>query len=162
MMGSETTAAATGGVGQLRRDPMAMLPFCGYDMGLYFRHWLSMRKHIQLLPRIFHVNWFRKNERGEIAWPGFGENMRVLKWMIDRCRGRVRARETILGWMPFTNDFELAGLQNVTKEDFEKVQRINSSEWKKEITLQDELFVNLYSTMPKELTFQRELLMSRL
>jgi phosphoenolpyruvate carboxykinase (GTP) len=162
MMGSETTAAATGGVGQLRRDPMAMLPFCGYDMGNYFRHWLAMRRHIQLLPRIFHVNWFRKNERGEIAWPGFGENMRVLKWMIDRCRGRVRARETILGWMPFTNDFEVAGLQNFTKEDFEKVQRIDSNEWKKEITLQDELFVNLYSTMPKELTFQRELLMSRL
>ncbi len=162
MMGSETTAAAIGGIGQLRRDPMAMLPFCGYDMGNYFRHWLAMRKHIELIPRIFHVNWFRKSDRGEIAWPGFGENMRVLKWIIDRCRGRVRARETILGWMPFTNDFELAGLQNFTREDFEKVQRIDSSEWKKEITLQDELFVNLYSTMPKELTFQRELLMSRL
>jgi phosphoenolpyruvate carboxykinase (GTP) len=162
MMGSETTAAAVGASGQLRRDPMAMLPFCGYDMGDYFRHWLAMRKHIELLPRIFHVNWFRKNDKGEIAWPGFGENMRVLKWIIDRCRGRVRARETILGWMPFTNDFELAGLKNFTKEDFERIQRIDSNEWKKEITLQDELFVNLYATMPKELTFQRELLMSRL
>jgi phosphoenolpyruvate carboxykinase (GTP) len=162
MMGSETTAAATSAVGQLRRDPMAMLPFCGYDMGDYFRHWLAMRKHIELIPRIFHVNWFRKNEKGEIAWPGFGENMRVLKWIIDRCRGRVRGRETILGWMPFTNDFELAGLQNFTRDDFENIQRIDSSEWKKEITLQDELFVNLYATMPKELTFQRELLMSRL
>jgi phosphoenolpyruvate carboxykinase (GTP) len=162
MMGSETTAAAVGGVGQLRRDPMAMLPFCGYDMGDYFRHWLAMRKHIELLPRIFHVNWFRKNEKGEIAWLGFGENMRVLKWIIDRCRGRVRGRETILGWMPFTNDFDLAELKNFSKEDFENVQRIDSGEWRKEITLQDELFVNLYATMPKELTFQRELLMSRL
>jgi phosphoenolpyruvate carboxykinase (GTP) len=162
MMGSETTAAATSAVGQLRRDPMAMLPFCGYDMGDYFRHWLAMRKHIPLLPRIFHVNWFRKNDAGQIAWPGFGENMRILKWIIDRCRGRVRGRETILGWMPFTNDFDIEGLSNFTREDFEKIQRIDTPEWKKEITLQDELFVNLYSTMPKELTFQRELLMSRL
>lgn len=162
MMGSETTAAATSAVGQLRRDPMAMLPFCGYDMGQYFRHWLNMRKHMELIPRIFHVNWFRKNERGEIAWPGFGENMRVLKWIIDRCRGRVRARETILGWMPFTNDFELAGLQNFAREDFEKIQRIDTEEWKREIILQAELFVSLYATMPKELTYHRELLMSRL
>jgi phosphoenolpyruvate carboxykinase (GTP) len=141
---------------------MAMLPFCGYDMGQYFRHWLNMRKHMELIPRIFHVNWFRKNECGEIAWPGFGENMRVLKWIIDRCRGRVRARETILGWMPFTNDFELGGLNNFTQEDFEKIQRIDTDEWKKEIILQADLFVNLYATMPKELTYHRELLMSRL
>ncbi len=162
MMGSETTAAAVGGVGQLRRDPMAMLPFCGYNMGDYFRHWLAMRKNIELLPRIFHVNWFRKDDTGKIAWPGFGENMRVLKWIVDRCRGRCRARETVLGWMPFTNDFELEGLPNFTREDFAKVQRIDAAEWKKELTLQDELFINLNTTMPKELTFQRELLMSRL
>jgi phosphoenolpyruvate carboxykinase (GTP) len=162
MMGSETTAAAVGGVGQLRRDPMAMLPFCGYNMGDYFRHWLVMRKQIDLLPRIFHVNWFRKDDTGKIVWPGFGENMRVLKWIVDRCRGRVRARETVLGWMPFNNDFELDGLANFTREDFEKVQRIDPAEWKKELTLQDELFINLNASMPKELTFQRELLMSRL
>jgi phosphoenolpyruvate carboxykinase (GTP) len=162
MMGSETTAAAVGGVGQLRRDPMAMLPFCGYDMGDYFRHWLGMRKHIELLPRIFHVNWFRKDENGAMVWPGFGENMRVLKWIIDRCRGRVRGRETVLGWMPFTNDFDFDGLSNFGKAEFESVQRIDAAEWKKEIVLQDELFINLYATMPKELTFQRELLMSRL
>lgn len=161
MMGSETTAAATSAVGQLRRDPMAMLPFCGYDMGQYFRHWLTMRRHIDLLPRIFHVNWFRKNEKGEIAWPGFGENMRVLKWIIDRCRGRVRARETILGWMPFPADFDLEGL-SFSIEDFGKIQRIDTEEWKKEVLLQDELYINLYHTMPKELTYQRELLMSRL
>jgi len=162
MMGSETTAAATGGVGQLRRDPMAMLPFCGYDMGHYFRHWLSMRREIQLLPRIFHVNWFRQNSSGKIIWPGFGENMRVLKWIVDRCHGRVRARETILGWMPFAKDFDLEGLENFTLAEFSQAQAISPEEWKREITLQDELFINLNPTMPKELTFQRELLMSRL
>jgi phosphoenolpyruvate carboxykinase (GTP) len=162
MMGSETTAAATGGVGHLRRDPMAMLPFCGYNMGDYFRHWLSMRKQIDLLPRIFHVNWFRKDANGNILWPGFGENMRVLKWIVDRCRGRVRAHETVLGWMPFTNDFELDDLPNFTRTEFQKVQEINAPEWRKELHLQDELFITLNATMPKELMFQRELLMSRL
>lgn len=162
MMGSETTAAATGGVGQLRRDPMAMLPFCGYNMGDYFRHWLSMRRHMELAPRIFLVNWFRKDKDGNFLWPGFGENMRVLKWIVDRCRGKVRARETALGWMPFSNDFEVEGLPNFTRADFEKVQRIDYEEWKQEIILQADLFVNLHATMPKELTYHRELLMSRL
>jgi len=162
MMGSETTAAATGGVGQLRRDPMAMLPFCGYDMGHYFRHWLDMRQQIQLLPRVFHVNWFRKGPNGEFLWPGFGENMRVLKWIVDRCRGRVRARETILGWMPFTDGFDLGGMANFGRAEFETVQAIKTDEWKREIALQDELFIDLHHTMPKELTFHRELLLSRL
>jgi phosphoenolpyruvate carboxykinase (GTP) len=162
MMGSEMTAAAAGGTGQLRRDPMAMLPFCGYDMGHYFRHWLQMRKHITQLPRIFHVNWFRKNAAGKYLWPGFGENMRVLKWIIDRCHGRVRARETILGWMPFAEEFDCEGLPQFGRDEFDEVQCIVSADWKREITLQDELFINLYHTMPKELTFQRELLMSRL
>ncbi len=162
MMGSEMTAAAVGGAGQLRRDPMAMLPFVGYDMGLYFRHWLHMRKHIGLLPRIFHVNWFRKDSSGKYLWPGFGENMRVLEWIIDRCHGRVRAKETILGWMPFAEAFDCEELPNFKRQQFDAVQAIVPSEWKREITLQDELFINLYHTMPKELTFQRELLMSRL
>ena len=162
MMGSETTAAAAGGVGQLRRDPMAMLPFCGYDMGDYFRHWLHMRNEIDLLPRIFHVNWFRKNAEGNYMWPGFGENMRVLKWIVDRCHGRVRAKETILGWMPFADQFDCEGLEGFGRKEFDAVQAIVPSEWKREITLQDELFINLNRTMPKELTFQRELLMSRL
>ena len=162
MMGSETTAAAIGASGQLRRDPFAMLPFCGYDMGRYFGHWLHMRKHIGLLPRIFHVNWFRKNSAGKYLWPGFGENMRVLKWVIDRCHGRVRARETILGWMPFAEEFDCEGLPQFGRQQFDELQAIVPTEWKKEVTLQDELFINLYHTLPKELTFQRELLMSRL
>jgi phosphoenolpyruvate carboxykinase (GTP) len=162
MMGSEMTAAAAGGAGQLRRDPMAMRPFVGYDMGLYFRHWLHMRKHIEHLPRIFHVNWFRRDAAGKFLWPGFGENMRVLQWIVDRCHGRAAAKETILGWMPFAEAFDCAELPQFGRKEFEAVQAIVRAEWKREITLQDELFINLYDTMPKELTFQRELLMSRL
>ncbi|MGV3774346.1 MAG: phosphoenolpyruvate carboxykinase (GTP) [Verrucomicrobiales bacterium] len=162
MMGSETTAAAVGTSGLLRRDPMAMLPFAGYDMGDYFRHWLSMRKHLDLLPRIFHVNWFRRDHENKIIWPGFGDNMRVLRWIIDRCHGRVRARESVLGWMPYAKDFDLKGLENFTLDDFNKAQAVVPDEWKRELMLQDELFINLYPTMPKELTFQRELLMSRI
>jgi phosphoenolpyruvate carboxykinase (GTP) len=161
-MGSEMTAAAHGGAGQLRRDPMAMLPFCGYNMGDYFRHWLNMRKLIQQPPRIFHVNWFRKDEQGNFLWPGFGENMRVLKWIIDRCHGRVGAQESPLGWIPFQQDFDLAGLEDFGPEEFAKVQQISPEEWKREVISQEELFINLHSTLPKELLFQKELLLSRL
>jgi phosphoenolpyruvate carboxykinase (GTP) len=161
-MGSETTAAAVGATGQVRRDPMAMLPFTGYNMGFYFRHWLNMRKRIKYPPRIFCVNWFRKDERGNFLWPGFGENMRVLEWIVDRCRGRVGAHETPLGWVPRTEDFDLDELPNFTREDFEHVQRINIEEWRREILSHDELFMKLYAFLPKEMIFQRELLVARL
>jgi phosphoenolpyruvate carboxykinase (GTP) len=161
-MGSEMTAAAVGGAGQVRRDPMAMLPFCGYDMGDYFRHWINMHRYIKHPPRIFHVNWFRKNEKGEFIWPGFGENMRVLNWIVDRCRGRIDAEETALGWVPNPKTFDLQGLKNFTAQDFEKLQTVNSDEWRREIVLQEELFMKLYSHLPKELIFQRELLVARL
>jgi phosphoenolpyruvate carboxykinase (GTP) len=161
-VGSEMTAAAVGGLGQVRRDPMAMLPFCGYDMGDYFAHWLSMRHKIQYPPRIFHVNWFRKDENGKFIWPGYGENMRVLKWIIDRCRGRSNAHETPLGWIPDSADFDLDGLEGFTREQFLELQKIDLQAWKKEVISQDELFMNLYQHLPKELIFQRELLISRL
>jgi phosphoenolpyruvate carboxykinase (GTP) len=161
-MGSETTAAAAGTVGHVRRDPMAMLPFCGYHMGDYFRHWINMRRLIRRPPRIFHVNWFRKDAEGEYLWPGYGENMRVLKWIIDRCRGRANAEETPLGWVPYAEYFDLEGLTDYSPSRLEQAQTINYEDWRRELLQQDELFIRLYSHLPKELIFQRELLVSRL
>jgi phosphoenolpyruvate carboxykinase (GTP) len=161
-MGSEMTAAAVGGAGQVRRDPMAMLPFCGYHMGDYFRHWINMHKTIKHPPRIFHVNWFRKNGDGSFLWPGFGENMRVLKWIVDRCHARTDAEETPLGWVPGPESIELDGLNNFSPEKLEQVQAIHEDEWRREILMQDELFMKLHARLPKELIFQRELLLARL
>jgi len=161
-MSSETTAAATGPTGLVRRDPMAMLPFCGYNMGLYFQHWLRMRKKLSVPPRIFHVNWFRKDENNKFLWPGFGENMRVLKWIVDRCAGHADACEAPLGWVPGPRDFDLAGMENFGAEQMQKAQAINIEEWRREALSHDELFFKLYSDLPKELTFQRELLVARL
>jgi phosphoenolpyruvate carboxykinase (GTP) len=161
-MGSETTAAAAGTVGQVRRDPMAMLPFCGYNMGEYFRHWINMRKLIRRPPRIFHVNWFRKDALGQYLWPGYGENMRVLKWICDRCRGRANSEETQLGWVPYAENFDLEGMVDFSPGRLEQAQTINYEDWRRELLLQDELFIRLYAHIPKELIFQRELLVSRL
>ncbi|EEF60388.1 Phosphoenolpyruvate carboxykinase (GTP) [Pedosphaera parvula Ellin514] len=161
-MGSEMTAAAAGTLGQVRRDPMAMLPFCGYNMGYYFHHWIIMRKLIKYPPRIFHVNWFRKDANGEFLWPGFGENMRVLKWIVDRCKGRANANETPLGWVPGPESFDLGGLEGYTPEKLSQAQTINYEDWRRELLQQDELFMKLYSNLPKEMIFQRELLVSRL
>ena len=161
-MGSEMTAAANGGLGQVRRDPMAMLPFCGYNMGDYFGHWLKMRKLVKRPPKIFHVNWFRKDSEGKFLWPGYGENMRVLKWIVDRCQGRVGAEETPLGNMPWPKDIDITGMDGYAEGDLEKALNINVEEWKSEIHMQDELFMKLHNDLPKELLFQRELLISRL
>ncbi len=161
-MGSEMTAAAAGTVGQVRRDPMAMLPFCGYNMGHYFRHWLNMRKRLKYPPRVFQVNWFRKDAAGKFLWPGFGENMRVLKWIVDRCHGRVGAHEAPLGWLPRVQDFDFDGLTEFGPEQFTQVQDINLEEWRREVLSQDELFMKIYSYLPKEMIFQRELLVARL
>ncbi|MCC7349308.1 MAG: phosphoenolpyruvate carboxykinase (GTP) [Phycisphaerales bacterium] len=160
-LGSETTAAATGQVGVVRRDPMAMLPFIGYNIRDYLVHWFRMRKKMKDCPRIFHVNWFRKDDQGRFMWPGFGENMRVLKWIIDRCHGRAYAVETPLGWMPRVQDIDLEGL-NITPADFLAMQTIDNPEFKAEILSQEELFLKLAGDLPKEMVFQRELLISRL
>lgn len=160
--GSETTAAASGTVGTVRRDPMAMLPFCGYNMGDYFAHWLDMRKHIRRLPRIFHVNWFRKDAQGNFLWPGFRQNIRVLEWIVKRCHGRIPGHETPIGWTPDWEDFCVEGLEGFTHDQFDAAMEFRREDFLAEITSQNQFFLKLYHSMPKELLCQHELLMARM
>ncbi len=160
-MGSEMTAAAAGTIGKVRRDPMAMLPFCGYHMGDYFRHWISMQKRLSETPRIFHVNWFRKGHDGKFLWPGFGENMRVLKWIVDRARGRALAKETPIGWMPHYADIDWTGLE-FSEAEFDSLQHFDRAVWRTEVIGHEELFLDLHDRLPKEMIFERELLICRM
>ncbi len=161
-MGSEMTAAAAGKVGEVRRDPFAMLPFCGYHMASYFNHWLRFGRHIPNPPRIFLVNWFRKDENGKFLWPGFGENMRVLEWIVSRARTRASGVETALGRVPRYEDLHWEGLENFSSADFDRVMSVDKEAWKTEILSHEELFIKLYDRLPKEFLAVRELLLSSL
>ena len=160
-MGSEMTAAAGGKVGKVRRDPMAMIPFCGYHMGDYFRHWIKMQRSLKETPRIFHVNWFRKGKNGDFLWPGFSENMRILKWIVDRARVRAHASETPIGWMPRYEDIEWKGL-SFPREKFEELQSFDTAGWRSEVIGHEELFLHLHDHLPPEMIYERELLICRL
>jgi len=157
-MGSETTAAATGKVGVVRRDPMAMIPFVGYNMGDYFGHWLKLGRSVPKRPKIFCVNWFRTDENGKFIWPGFGENMRVLKWVVDRCSGKAGATDTPIGRVPDFADLEWRGLESFSGEKYKRISEIDRVEWQRELKFQDELLTALGRRLPRELAERREIL----
>ncbi|MDP4262495.1 MAG: phosphoenolpyruvate carboxykinase (GTP) [Bacteroidota bacterium] len=161
-MGSETTAAAFGETGKVRHDPFAMLPFIGYHIGDYVNHWLQFGRDLPNAPRIFGVNWFRKDENGQFLWPGFGENIRVLKWIVERIRGNASSVESPIGWMPRYEDMDWSGMENFTKEDFAKIMTVDREPGKRELLSHEELFERMYDKLPKEFLCMRELLLSAL
>ena len=160
-MASETTAAATGATGVVRRDPMAMLPFTGYNVADYFQHWLNMQKRVPYPPKIFMVNWFRKNAAGKFLWPGYGDNMRVLKWILDRAHGKVGAQETLFGWVPKQGHIDLSGL-DIAPETVDEATNIDDGEWKIELESQKAFYDQFGERMPRTLELIRQQLLSRL
>ncbi len=160
-MASERTAAQYGAQGEVRRDPMAMLPFCGYNMADYFQHWLHMGRKIKLPPKIFHVNWFRTNAQGQYLWPGFGENLRVLEWVLDRARGEGEAVETPIGFLPKPNAIDLSGL-DLTREAMEELLSLDQEAWLADLKLQEDFFASFGGRFPSEITNQLQALRRRL
>ncbi len=160
-MASETTAAATGAVGVSRRDPMAMLPFCGYNMGDYFGHWLAMGPKLKNPPKIFHVNWFRKGADGKFLWPGYGENVRVLKWMLDRIEGRAAATETPIGCVPTPSSLTLDGLA-ISRDTMTELLSVNPADWIAEDEAVGEFFEKFGSHIPHAINHEQKALADRL
>lgn len=160
-LGSEKTAAAAGKVGDFRRDPMAMLPFCGYHMAEYFDHWLTIGRKLPSPPRIFRVNWFLKDEAGQFLWPGYAENMRVLKWIVERAQGHGYAVETPLGWMPRYQDLDWTGI-DYTKEQFDRLMRIDTEAFKSQTVAHEQFFLTLKNKLPIDFLLEKELMVSRL
>jgi phosphoenolpyruvate carboxykinase (GTP) len=148
-MASERTAAQFGKIGEVRRDPMAMLPFCGYNMAYYFRHWLNVGKALKKQPKIFHVNWFRQDKDGRFLWPGYGENLRILEWILQRCRNEVRAKKTPIGYIPYPDDIDMTGLA-LTGEKFQELFSIDIKEWKQELKSQKDFLLKFKNDLPKQ------------
>ncbi|HZU68299.1 MAG TPA: phosphoenolpyruvate carboxykinase (GTP) [Ktedonobacteraceae bacterium] len=161
-MGSETTAAAAGKTGEVRRDPFAMLPFAGYHMAEYFNHWLDFGRQLPNPPRMFNVNWFRRDADGNFLWPGFSENFRILKWIVERARGRAISIESPIGWMPRYEDLDWRGMEDFTRQRFSELMSVDRDLWQRELLAHEELFIRLYDRLPKELLFIRELILSAL
>ena len=162
IMASETTAAASGAVGVVRRDPMAMRPFVGYDMGDYFAHWINMGKVISSPPKIFHVNWFRTDDEGNFIWPGFGDNMRVLEWILKRCEGRIGARECAIGYIPYSNDICIEDLDGITNETVEELLRIDAPSWLSDVENIKDFYAQIGARVPAELIDELDALEERL
>jgi len=168
-MGSETTAAAVGQQGVVRRDPFAMLPFCGYNMGDYFQHWLNIGEKLQAataasgekMPKIFNVNWFRRDANGDFVWPGFGQNTRVLEWIIDRCEGRIHAEQTPMGFVPAYEDLNWAGT-NFSREEFDLVAAQDHDQWVTELESHEELFAKIGTHLPQVLRDRKAQLVAAL
>ena len=160
-MASETTAAATGAVGVVRRDPFAMLPFCGYNMGDYFGHWLEIGRRLSNPPKVFRVNWFNRDENGKFIWPGFGENMRVLQWVIERCRGKGDAHETAIGLMPTKSAIEMGGL-GLTQPQIDRLLEVDNEGWLRALRSQEEFFGGFGERLPAEMKMEHEALRARL
>ena len=159
-MASERTAAQVGKQGEVRRDPMAMLPFCGYNMGDYFQHWLDMGKKMVNAPKIFHVNWFRTDENGKFLWPGFSENLRVLEWIIDRSKEKIGAKKTPIGYVPKPADLDMNGI-HITPKNMKELFRVTKAEWEEEIADVDKFFATLGNRLPSELRQEKEALAER-
>jgi phosphoenolpyruvate carboxykinase (GTP) len=161
IMASETTAAATGAVGVTRRDPMAMLPFCGFNMADYFRHWIEMGRRVAHPPRVFHVNWFRKGADGKFLWPGYGENVRVLKWMLERIEGKAKAAETPIGFVPTPDGLTLDGL-NISRATMEELLLVDPANWAEEVESAGQFYEKFGGRLPEEIRLEKEKLTQRL